>query len=615
MVERGNQSDELDRQSWSNLLDALRWTALHYPERGVHIIDERGRQEFRTWAQLLERSRRVAAALRSRGIGRSERVVFVFPTSFEFLSAFFGALAIGAVPIPVAPPRPTVASSEAIAEYFLQVASRLDATAILFGSSIDSSYQPPQFGRVHTVVDYNSLLDSVEIGAAAPIPDETPAVAYIQLTSGATGNARGVAVSHENILQNLAAVGDALDVREDDIGVSWLPNYTIMGLVGVVCFTLYWSLDVVLLDPERFLKRPEEWLFAFSQHRGTLSVAPSFSYRYCVRRAQRSQLHELDLSSWRVAMNGGEPVRVEDMQAFGRRFGHHGLQPNVFMAVYGLAEATLGVTFAPLEERPTIDTVDRARLEVDGIALPAPRDESADHARAQFVAVGRPLAGISIEIVDDDGVPLPERRLGEITVAGPNVTLGYVGSGGSRSSPNARFVGDKLFTGDLGYVADEQLFVVGRASDVVRHVGGRRLFPEEIEHVINEVDGVRTGTAAVFGVEGPEPDSRDRLIVSFEVQDGADEQELSDAVRNRIGRRFTVDPDEVLVLSPKSVPRSASGKVRRHVARKLYLAGDLDRRSRGPRTDSIRRTLVRARHGLLKLGQTIAESLRNDEKE
>jgi acyl-CoA synthetase (AMP-forming)/AMP-acid ligase II len=613
MAGRNPHDNALERQQWNNLLDALRFTALQYPERGVHVIDERGRQEFRTWAQLLERSRRVAAALRASGVGRSERVIFVFPTSFEFISAFLGALAIGAVPVPLAPPRPSVTSAEQIAEYFLRTAERLDATSILFHSNIDRAYRPPQFGRIHTIVDYNSLLDSVEMGAAAALPEDLPSVAYMQLTSGATGNAVGVAVSHQNILSNLEAVGNALKVVDDDVGISWLPNYTIMGLVGVICFTLYWSLDVVLLDPERFLRRPDEWLWAFTQHRGSLSVAPSFSYRYCVRRAQRSQLRDLDLSSWRVAMNGGEPVRVEDMQAFGRRFGHHGLAPDVFMPVYGLTEATLAVTFAALEERPILDTVDRARLEVDGFAEPAPRDESPDHARAQFVSVGTALDGISIEIVDDGGKPLPARHLGEIVVTGPNVTLGYVGERGKRSAQNTRFEGDRLFTGDLGYMVDGQLFVVGRASDVIRHVGGRRLFPEEMQHVINEVDGVRTGTAAVFGVDGPDSESRDRLIVAFEAQDGADFQQMSDLVRSRIMRGFTVDPDEVLVLSPKSIPRSASGKVRREVARKLYRKGDLDRRERGRDLDGVRRTIVRARHSLLKAGQAFLANLRGED--
>lgn len=592
-----------ERASWQHLFDVLRWTALHYPERGVHVIDQRGRQEFRTWAQLLENSRRVGAALRERGVGRSQRILFVFPTSFEFLASFFGALSIGAIPIPVAPPRPEVASAGEIAEYYLRTADRLDASTILLATEIDPTFRPPPYGKVTSICSFTELLDSVDIATTAPLPSELPKIAYLQLTSGATGKARAVAVSHQNILSNLESVGAALDVRESDIGVSWLPNYTIMGLVGVVCFTLYWSLDVVLVDPERFLKKPEEWLWAFTRHHGTLAVAPSFSYRYCVRRAQRSNLEGLDLSSWRVAMNGGDPVRAEDMQEFGRRFGRYGLPVGAFMPVYGLTEGTLAVTFADLDVRPTLDTIDREALERDGIAKPVEREELAPHAWTHFVGVGRSLDGIDVAIIDADGEPLDERELGEVVVTGPNVTLGYVGDPGRRSEPNTRFEGDRLFTGDLGYLADGELFIVGRACDVIRHVGGRKLFPEELEFVVNNVDGVRTGTAAAFGVPGPNPDSRDRLIIGFEGQDGADEQELADLVRSRIMRRFAVDPDEVLVLSPKSIPRAASGKVRRHVARAFYQEGELDRRERRGEFERVRRSLLRARHGLLKAGE------------
>lgn len=317
--EWGGPASEI-RRRFTTVTDVLRGAPEYAGKAGIYVMDARGSQEFRTYAQILENSLRVGASLRLKGIGRLERVMLLQSTGFDFLSAFFGTVAIGATPVPYPPPGRQGRSRANGEPRFMRTAKRLGVTAIVADSEIKisklSSMGPS--GSVSSTFTVPSLLEGMPVGAVVEPQTSLPDIAYIQLTSGATGPMRGVELTHGNILSNTRAIGRALEVREDDIGVSWIPPYNSMGLVGLICFGLYWGIDLVLLHPERFLKRPEDWLAAISRHRGTLSTAPNFAYHYAVRRCQESNLEGLDLSSWRVAMSGAEPVRAQHMDAFVR---------------------------------------------------------------------------------------------------------------------------------------------------------------------------------------------------------------------------------------------------------------------------------------------------------
>jgi acyl-CoA synthetase (AMP-forming)/AMP-acid ligase II len=582
------------------VLDALSGTAERSPRRGVYVIDEKGNQEFRTYPQILEAALRVGAALERRGLGNHDRILFVLPTSFEFLTGFFGALSVGAIPVPIAPPRDVIADSSDRAEAVLRLAERLKTPAALFSTREEDASRPPQVRELRHVMDISGLVDGVPVGAT-PRSNSYGEIAYIQTTSGATGRRRAAELTHRNILTNVRAVGKRLRVTESDIGVSWLPLHSILGLVGVVLFTLYWDLDAVLMHPDRFLRRPEEGLHLFGRHDGTLAASPSFGFDYCVRRCQESNLKGLDLTSWRVALNGGEPVRPEHMEGFRRRFGRYGLRDDVFTPVYGLTEATLGVAFAEIESPVHTDRVNREALERDGVATAvedAPRDEF-----LEFVSVGTPLPDIDVMIIDHRGIEVGERIVGEIAVRGPNVMRGYFGSPKKSSAGGTRISGEWLMTGDLGYVSDGELFVVGRR---VERIGfdDHELSPQPIEDVVDSIDGVRVGSAVVFGTDD------DRLVVALEVQPGAETDEIEALVRSRLHRRFRLEPDEVVCLSPQSVPRSPTGKIRRHLVRRFYEEGILDRKARTQEFDAVRRLLQRSRHEVMKLGQTLAGSVR-----
>lgn len=599
------QPDEVaagHRASYRTLVDMLRGTAERSPRRGVYVIDHRGSQEFRTYPQILEASLRVGAALQKRNLGKNDRVLLVLPTSFEFITAFFGTLSIGAVPVPIAPPprdRPADASDRA--EAILRMAERLQTPAALFGTLDDQGARPPQLGELRHVIDVGSLVEGVPVGAR-PSHTAHPEIAYIQPTSGATGRRRAVELTHRNILTNIDGVGRKLGTTPDDVGVSWLPMHSILGLVGVALSAMYWEIDVVLMHPDRFLRRPDEWLHCFGRHQATLAVAPSFGYDYCVRRCQESQLKDLDLSSWRVALNGGEPVDVETLDAFARRFGRYGFRAEAFTPVYGLTEGTLAVSFPPPNEPLRIDTISRAALETDGVASVAPAQARIDQ-RLRFVSVGTPLHGADVMIIDHRGIEVGDRILGEIAVRGPNVMRGYFDRPKKRSDGGTRISGEWLMTGDLGYVADEELFVVARESATIQ-VNGRRLFCHLIEDVIQRVDGVRAGTAVVFQ---PQPDE---VMVAVEVQAGAEQDEIVSLVRSHLARHFRLEPTEVICISPQSIPRSATGKIRRHLVTHFFEAGMLDRRARAQDFDGVRRLLQRSRHQALKLGQNVVSQVR-----
>lgn len=602
---RGPQIDR-HRRTFDDktLLDALQRTAEEQPRRGIYFIDERGHQELRTYPQLLDSSRRVAAALQRKGLGPADRILFVMPTGFEFLSAFFGATAIGALPVPIAPPRPALTGSSDRAEFVLRISERLRTRAVLFDTREHDSVRPPQYKELQHVLDLGTLLEDVPVGAAPNLDAQARTLAYIQPTSGATGTRRAVELSHRNILTNIDAVGRHLGTHEDDIAASWLPLHSILGLVGVALFCTYWGTDAVLMHPDRFLKRPDEFLHLFGKHGATMSAAPSFGYHYCVRRCQESNLAGLDLSTWRVAMNGGEPIRVADMQAFRGRFGRYGFRDDAFIPVYGLTEATLAVSFGPVGAPPRTVTISRTLLERDGVANTA--EAVSEDRLVSFVGSGTPLAGVDVMIIDERGIEVQDRVLGEIAVRGPNVTRGYFDQPKKRSAAS-RLSGEWLMTGDVGFVAEGELYVVGRKADLLSLADGRRVVAWELEAVIESIDGVRKGTAVLFTQK---LDDGPRLVAALEIQSGADEEEIEPLVRSRLRRLAGQEPDIVCCLSPGSVPRSPTGKVRRHLVESLWEAGLLDRKDRNQEFDGVRRVLQRSRHEIMKLGQNVVGQIR-----
>ncbi|MEZ4461933.1 MAG: AMP-binding protein [bacterium] len=590
-----------ERAEWRTLIDMLRSVAWTKPEKGLFLSDARGGQEFRTYAQITETALRVGAALQLQGVQRHDRVLLAMNSGFEFLEAFFGAIAIGATPVPIAPPVENANSRTNQAEFFVRFSGRMNASAAVFDSGAAESVRPPKYGPLKLVSDVPKLLESTPMGAGPDIRGGLPEIAWIQTTSGASATRGAVRVSHNNVLSSLEAVGLALEVTDADFGVSWLPMYNAMGLVGGLLFNLYWGLDMALLSPERFMARPEEWLLAISRHKATLSVAPSYSYYYAARRTQNSHINALDLSAWRAAMTGGDPVHRLHIETFVKRFEPCGARSEMFMPVYGMAEATLGITFGKLNQPTRYDIISRPVIEQKGIAEPVSPSIKLNE-RAEVCCVGTPLANVEVRIVDSSGNEAPDRKVGEILVRGPNVMLGYDDNPVSRlGTHQTRLDGEWLRTADLGYIANGELFVLGRSAGVLVTADGRKITPDELELVSATVDGVHASAVVAF-------DTPQGIVVAFEAQEGADTEELLASLDRRTRQYCGIVPTFVRV-STRSIPKSASGKVRRHIARELFLNGKLDRRDREKDFLGFSRIITRSRHEALKLGKNVTERL------
>ena len=559
-----------------SLSEVLRWHAERRGDR-VHIrlLADEGGIETVTYGALYEEARRVAAGLRRRGLGAGDRAAVMMPTCRQFFTAFAGILLAGCVPVPVYPPfrlgelrehllrqRRILANAGA---RLLFVTRELERAAVLVRALV------PEIEAVVHVEDFTAA----EAGWSAPDP-APDALALLQYTSGSTGDPKGVMLTHANLLANIRAMGQAMEAGPADIFASWLPLYHDMGLIGAWLGTLYYTAPLVLMSPQRFLTHPADWLWAIHRARATLTAAPNFAFELCLRRIADAELEGLDLSCLRMAANGAEPVRASTIRRFVARFAPYGFRETAMAPVYGLAENSVGLAFPPPGRSPVIDRVDAGLLARRGEAVPV----AEGHPKAlEIVGCGFPIPGHEIRIVDGSGRELAERRQGRIQFRGPSACRGYF----ANPEATARlFDGDWLETGDLGYTAGGELFVTGRQKDLVIRAG-RNIHPQDVEELVGDIEGVRRGCVAVIGVpEGEE--GTERLVVLADPRLGEAEGRaaLEARIRERVTALLGEAPDEVLLLPPRALPKTSSGKLRRSAAAELYRSGRLGRARAAP---------------------------------
>jgi acyl-CoA synthetase (AMP-forming)/AMP-acid ligase II len=384
----------------------------------------------------------------------------------------------------------------------------------------------------------------------------------IQFSSGSTVDPKPVGLSHRNLVTQCAALKQLMPQPDGgtDTGVSWLPLYHDMGLIGCLLMGAYWPGTLVLLPPEAFLARPALWLRALSRHRGTISPAPNFAYGVCLKRIRDEELVGVDLSWWRYALNGAEPVSPVLLDRFAARFERFGFRREALMPVYGLSEASLAVTFtAPLGPKRVLG-VDAATLAAEARVVPGSRG---------LVSVGTAVPGCEVEVRGPDGAVLEAGQVGQVFARAPFVMEGYVG----QPEATARALKDGwLDTGDLGFVDEGELFLSGRVKDLVI-IRGANHPPQEFEECLEGLPGLRTGCAVALGavLEGMQEES---LLVLAEVTEDATEG-LASAIASAIVERTGVKPQVVELLAPGTLPRTSSGKLRRSLALRQYLAGEL----------------------------------------
>lgn len=573
--------------SGKSLVEMLDETAKRYPDRGMVIIDEHGNTHRQSYLELSNASKRAAGGW-TKWVNKGDRILFSLPTSFDFFAGFFGALRIGALPIPIAPLKETLDSSDR-AEFLWRVAERMQAKAALLGIRESQAAKPPELGVLEAVLD---IADLIEEQNENHIADEN-ATAYIQTTSGTTGTRRGVLLSHEAIIENIKNVGDLLTIKSDDLACAWLPMYNALGLIGVSLLSIYHGIEQVLIDPGGFAKNADLWLQTMSQYRSTLSVAPSHAYHFAARRTSRSTVSELDLSSVRALLVGGESVRKKHLDLFQHTFSKAGLSENVFAPVYGLSEATMGVTLC-LPKRLKSLKISRLELEKGGkvIALEAP---DSPELFLEFLSSGKPISGIQIMLTDSRGIEKDPGQIGAISVRSNTLMTGYF----LNSNGETRRSGDWLITDDIGFIINGELYVVGKTHEMIETVDGRYLFAHEMEFELYEIDGIRLGSSTIFNAGTQQPKGF-KLVVATEIEPGAEAKIIKTKVLEALYKKFRLRPDVVEILSPHSIPRSPNGKIRRHLVKRFYAEGILEKELRSADFDGVRRMIQRSRHAILK---------------
>jgi fatty-acyl-CoA synthase len=514
-------------------------------------------------AELVDEATVIAASLQIRGVGQRQHVAVFGLTSRTVVVAILGVwLAGGAIvvlPMPMRLRDLTVMAGQA-----RQQADAAGAALVVAEDNFADLLNVAPGAA--PVVSFSNLSSGSALKTASGFQE--PAVdlddlAVLQLTSGATGDPKIVQVTHRQIAENhRRIVASARLEVGNEVSVSWLPLYHDMGLIGFLALPLAGARKLVLASPETFMLSPGSWMQLIARHRATVTGGPSFAYALAARALRSSG--DLDLSSLRVAFNGGEPVAVDATERFLEAGAARRLSPSALLPVYGMAEATLMVTCPPPRATPSWDLVDTATLRANDRASPAPSEQQG----RRLAILGPPVDGISLRVVDHGGTTeLGDRHVGEIELRGPSITAGYLG----RGDLTAKAFRDGWFrTGDRGYLTDGELVVCGRWKDLLI-VGGRNIEPEEIERAVERIDGIRPGNVAAFTLG--EPGGPQKLVVVAEVKnrDAALPRKVGLIVRSSVGAW----PDDVVLVPPSTLPKTSSGKLRRGACRASFLSGEL----------------------------------------
>jgi fatty-acyl-CoA synthase len=543
--------------------------ALDYAAKGscgLNFHDPRGNlARAYPYAELREEAIDMAYRLMAYGIGEGDRVALVAETGPEFAALFFGCIYAGAWPVPL--PLPT--SFGGRDSYVDQLAVQMKSAdpAILFHPAELDAMAADAARQAGTVaLDWTQFAEHPARRVALPAATADD-IAYLQYSSGSTRFPHGVAVTHGQLLNNLAAHSHGMEVQPTDRCVSWLPWYHDMGLVGCLLSPVANQVSADYLKTEDFARRPLAWLDLISRNPGTtLSYSPTFGYDICARRIS-SQSHiadRLDLSRWRVAGNGADMIRPDVMQAFVDAFADAGFKASAFLPSYGLAEATLAVSIMPPGEGIVVELVAETELSGD-----TPREDRPQRFRA-IVNCGKPVRDMLVEIRSEDGGILPERAIGKVFASGPSIMTGYFRDDISTA---ACLKDGWLDTGDMGYMSDGYVYIVGRAKDMII-INGKNHWPQDIEWAVEQLPGFKAGDIAAFAITTPGGEETPAVLVHCRTTDPVERQRLHDAIRDKV-RSITGMNCVIELVPPRTLPRTSSGKLSRAKARNLYLSGEI----------------------------------------
>lgn len=522
-------------------------------------VDRRGEEQTRTVGELWERAQSIRVALEESGLEAGRVVVLILPTGPELVAAYFGVLLAGGVPGLVATPSNRVADHDVYAARVGAILTNAAAHALYCDAEISSIFRARRaLLSGAAVVEPDDARTSGHARPAEPGPDD---VATVQYSSGSTGVPKGVLLTHRAMLNNIRAVRDGLGLTKNDVSVNWIPLYHDMGLIDAFLLPVLGGCPTVLIPTMDFMRDPGLWLWAMHRYRGAISWAPNFAYHVAANRVPDADLEGLDLSSWRIAINAAEPLLARTIETFADRFAPYGFRPETMTPAWGLAENVTIATAHPVSEPPRIEFVDRAILAAGSVAQPTPGAQTSDGVPS--VAIGRCLPGCAVEIRDSTGALCPDRRIGTVWLHSDSLLLGYHGDPELTSRV---LVDDWLDTGDLGYMADGDLFFVSRDKDLIV-IGGEKYAPHDIETLINEVPGVRAGCAVAFGVMS---EARGTEDVAAVVETYASEEAavtLDRAIRDKVLRSTGLALRQLVLVPPGGVEKTTSGKLARRATR------------------------------------------------
>jgi fatty-acyl-CoA synthase len=572
------------------VVDAFLDSASRTPDRLAFRVIEKDNREFAlSYAEVYRLVARAVAGLAMHGVEETDRVIIALPASREFLAVYLGCLYAGVVPTVVAEPRE--GRTEHYAAYLRGLAEHTRARQVIaspeLGDQLESSLP------VEVLKPATLSRTPVELSA----PRATPtSLAHLQATSGSTGVPKLAMVRHNNIVANVQAIADAIRGNLDDSLVSWLPLSHDMGLVGV-SYALNAQIPMVLSDTANFLRNPLSWLQLISRCQGTLSPAPSSAFHTCMRLARLRPPQDLDLSSWRVALCGAEPVHESTMREFQAVFGRAGLCETTLLPVYGLGEATLAATISNVDRPYSVDWVDAETVAMEGRAAPRPAE---DPRAMGMVCVGKAVPGHAVRVVDADGAPVPDRTIGEIEMFGPSVIDRYLAKPGDTKAAavdeQLKRADGYLSTGDLGYQIDGELYITGRRKDLVI-ISGRNIIPSQLEMYVEALTESAFSPAVVaVGVVDPILLTEQlHLLLDVRLAPDPDRQTITRLVTDALAEVFGIGGVTLHWVRRAEIPRTPSGKIQRYLCRKM-IEERLPAHQSGPRlagASKVRPTVLR----------------------
>ncbi|NOY26285.1 MAG: fatty acyl-AMP ligase [Oligoflexia bacterium] len=581
----------MNQTPFSTVAEAVAHVADHWPENGYTFQDDAGVETFYPFGQIELDTAQRAGAMQAMGLKKGDRIGLVIIEPEQFVLTFLAALRVGIIPVPLYPPL-SMGNLDAYAQRTTNILRNANARVLIASGRLQNLL----WSQVDAVPSLDRLVKADDLLAqdAPTFPDIKPDdIAFLQYTSGSTSEPKGVIVTHDNLVANANGVmgGHSVGIDPDkDLGVSWLPLYHDMGLIGFVISPILWGMQVVFMPTMRFIKRPGSWMDTITKHKATTSFAPNFAYALLAKKAKPAMLDRWDLSHMRLFGCGAEPINPATMRAFTEVMSTRcGMSRNALMPAYGMAEATLAIALKPVADHMRTNLVKAELFQQEGKADPI--DEGYQGQVLEHVSCGPCFPLHQVRVRAEDGRLLPEGQEGELCLKGPSVTPGYFEN---PKATAAAFQDGWLRTGDLGYVLDGEVYVTGRIKDLVI-LNGRNLHPQSIEWEVAQVEGVRKGNVVAFSRPGAASEELVIVLESRATKTEADRLALRQNVQKQVLRKMSVNPADIVIVDVGMLPKTSSGKLQRRKTRQQYLTHGVGHE--GSRTaGSSASTVTLARH-------------------